>query len=363
MARSVRPTRSRLHADRAIGGDRDHRDAHRPTATRGTKGPRGRRPDEVPEQPQADRPRHPRSKAQRRPAAGLYGTPPGTASATPPPTSGGTVLRDVRSAAAVRRAGEPVPPDRRVNARPAVDRPAPIDDPDPRWWRCHAATGKLPQYKVKTFVCPSDSVDSITPTAPGTGTPYTTSGVLAFRWLSPTPGNPNSADRDHRLLRHGWRRPAGGRTTPPWRAGSAAVPAERIGIRAAGPMYTQSKVPVIGMSDGSSEHDHVRRVLRRDEPRQPELRPAVDQRRAACPWPGASPRSMSPVGSRTVDPVATHLMAQQQPLRDRERRPDGGLVGSRSTGRTLGPSPATLRSGRRDARERRGVLTPARWGD
>src|SRR5262245_25087629 len=46
-------TPPRLHADRAAGGDSDHRHPHRPPFTRCAKGPRSGLADEVPEQPQA----------------------------------------------------------------------------------------------------------------------------------------------------------------------------------------------------------------------------------------------------------------------------------------------------------------------
>jgi hypothetical protein len=103
---------------------------------------------------------------------------------------------------------------------------------------------------VKTFVCPSDSVDSITPTAPGTGTPYTTSGVLAFRWLAPTPGNPNSGTATTVYFATGAE--ACGRTNYTSLAGGLGRLPGNAWDPWAGPMYTQSKVPVIGMSDGSS---------------------------------------------------------------------------------------------------------------
>ena len=48
--------RSSLHADRAPGGDRDHRRAHRPAAAGRAVGPRGGPPRPVHEQPEADRP-------------------------------------------------------------------------------------------------------------------------------------------------------------------------------------------------------------------------------------------------------------------------------------------------------------------
>src|SRR5439155_1238852 len=46
-----------VHADRAAGGDRDHRDPHRALAPRRPEGPRGGGPRQVHEQPQADRSR------------------------------------------------------------------------------------------------------------------------------------------------------------------------------------------------------------------------------------------------------------------------------------------------------------------
>ena len=45
----------RVHAGRVAGGDRHHRDPDRAVAPRRPEGPRGRRPDQVPEQPQATR--------------------------------------------------------------------------------------------------------------------------------------------------------------------------------------------------------------------------------------------------------------------------------------------------------------------
>src|SRR5262249_42181321 len=44
----------RFHADRAAGGDSDHRHPHRPPAAGGAEGPRGRRSHPVLQQPQAD---------------------------------------------------------------------------------------------------------------------------------------------------------------------------------------------------------------------------------------------------------------------------------------------------------------------
>ena len=63
----------RVHPDRAVGGDRDHRDPDRPAAARRAEGPRGRRPHELHEQPQADRPRVPQPPRRPRhlPARGL----------------------------------------------------------------------------------------------------------------------------------------------------------------------------------------------------------------------------------------------------------------------------------------------------
>src|SRR5262249_11884011 len=49
----------RVHADRAIGGDRDHRRVDRPAPARRPEGPGGRRPRQVHEQPQAARARRP----------------------------------------------------------------------------------------------------------------------------------------------------------------------------------------------------------------------------------------------------------------------------------------------------------------
>ena len=49
--------KSRLHPDRAAGGDRDHRHPDRSAAPGRAEGPRGRRPHEVLQQPQADGPR------------------------------------------------------------------------------------------------------------------------------------------------------------------------------------------------------------------------------------------------------------------------------------------------------------------
>ena len=46
---------ARVHADRAAGGDRHHRHPDRAAAPRRAEGPRGGGPDEVPEQPEADR--------------------------------------------------------------------------------------------------------------------------------------------------------------------------------------------------------------------------------------------------------------------------------------------------------------------
>ena len=58
---------SRLHADRVARRHRDHRDPHRPVASRRAEDSRGREPDEVLEQPEANRlgdaqfPRHEQS--------------------------------------------------------------------------------------------------------------------------------------------------------------------------------------------------------------------------------------------------------------------------------------------------------------
>src|SRR5262245_17938495 len=43
-----------VYADRTAGGDRDHRDPHRPAAARRAESPRGRCARQVPEQSQAD---------------------------------------------------------------------------------------------------------------------------------------------------------------------------------------------------------------------------------------------------------------------------------------------------------------------
>src|SRR5207248_2701140 len=47
------PRAHRVHADRAAGGDRDHRHPDRAVAARGPEGPRGGRPRQVLQQPQA----------------------------------------------------------------------------------------------------------------------------------------------------------------------------------------------------------------------------------------------------------------------------------------------------------------------
>src|SRR5262245_26276600 len=46
----------RFHADRAVGGDSDHRHPHRPPPAGCAESPAGRRTHELPEQPQADGP-------------------------------------------------------------------------------------------------------------------------------------------------------------------------------------------------------------------------------------------------------------------------------------------------------------------
>src|SRR5207248_1148311 len=51
-------TPPRVHADRTPRRDRDHRDPDRPAAPGRAEGPRGGRPDQVHEQPQADRVGH-----------------------------------------------------------------------------------------------------------------------------------------------------------------------------------------------------------------------------------------------------------------------------------------------------------------
>ena len=56
MRSQISPPVRRLHADRAAGGDRDHRRADRAAAARRAVGPRGRPPRPVREQPEADRP-------------------------------------------------------------------------------------------------------------------------------------------------------------------------------------------------------------------------------------------------------------------------------------------------------------------
>ena len=58
---------ARVHADRAVGGDRDHRDPDRPAAARRPEGPRGRRPDQVRQQPPPTRARLPQPPRRHRP--------------------------------------------------------------------------------------------------------------------------------------------------------------------------------------------------------------------------------------------------------------------------------------------------------
>ena len=79
-----RRTTRRVHADRAVGGDRDHRHPHRPAAARRPEGARGRRTHQLRQQPQAGRP-GPATTTNRprtpfRPARGLR---PARASAGP----------------------------------------------------------------------------------------------------------------------------------------------------------------------------------------------------------------------------------------------------------------------------------------
>ena len=62
----LRTVEPRLHADRAAGGDRDHRRAHRPAAARRAGRPRGRPTGPVRQQPEADRPRDSQLRRHRR---------------------------------------------------------------------------------------------------------------------------------------------------------------------------------------------------------------------------------------------------------------------------------------------------------
>ena len=58
MSFSPRRLGTRVHADRAAGRDRDHRDPDRPAPARRAEGPRGGGAHELLQQPQAARPRH-----------------------------------------------------------------------------------------------------------------------------------------------------------------------------------------------------------------------------------------------------------------------------------------------------------------
>src|SRR5262249_42622873 len=92
----------RLHADRAAGGDSDHRHPHRPAPARRPEGPRGRRTHAVLQQPQAVGPGLPQLPRRQRPVAVRIDEqqPPRGDPADRPANVG-----DVR--VAVRRAGQP----------------------------------------------------------------------------------------------------------------------------------------------------------------------------------------------------------------------------------------------------------------
>ena len=88
MIEKSRGLRHGLHADRAAGGDRDHRRADRLAPARRPGGPRGGPPGPVRQQPQADRPRPPQLRGRppgpARPATSRTSTP----SATTPGRAG-----------------------------------------------------------------------------------------------------------------------------------------------------------------------------------------------------------------------------------------------------------------------------------